>query len=126
MTITVGVLALQGGFREHVNLIRRAARDMSSGRVVEVDIEAVEVRTPAELSRCDALVIPGGESTAISLVAEQAGLMEPLKEFVKYVFLGLGFSIIAGGGERIAGGTVGCGRWGIRAGHKWRGLRGVL
>lgn len=83
MTITVGVLALQGGFREHVNLIRKAVRDMSAERAVEIGVQAIEVRTPAELARCDALVIPGGESTAISLVAEQAGLMEPLKEFVK-------------------------------------------
>ncbi|POR34290.1 Putative pyridoxal 5'-phosphate synthase subunit PDX2 [Tolypocladium paradoxum] len=46
-------------------------------------VEAVEVRTAAELARCDALIIPGGESTTISLVAAQSGLLEPLREFVK-------------------------------------------
>ncbi|KAJ3473394.1 hypothetical protein NLG97_g10327 [Lecanicillium saksenae] len=46
-------------------------------------IEAVEVRTPEELARCDALIIPGGESTTISFVAAQSGLLEPLREFVK-------------------------------------------
>ncbi|PNY28892.1 pyridoxal 5'-phosphate synthase subunit PDX2, partial [Tolypocladium capitatum] len=46
-------------------------------------VEAVEVRTPAGLARCDALIIPGGESTTISFVAAQSGLLQPLREFVK-------------------------------------------
>lgn len=72
---TVGVLALQGGFQEHLALLRRAASSP--------DLALVEVRTPAELARCDALVIPGGESTTISLVAAQSGLLEPLRDFVR-------------------------------------------
>ncbi|KAJ6789915.1 hypothetical protein PWT90_08120 [Aphanocladium album] len=80
-TTTVGVLALQGGFAEHVTLVRKAADQLAGS--FPTAIEAIEVRTPEELARCDALIIPGGESTTISLVAAQSGLLEPLREFVK-------------------------------------------
>lgn len=43
----------------------------------------VPVRTPQQLQACDALIIPGGESTAISLIAERTGLLDPLRDFVK-------------------------------------------
>lgn len=43
------------------------------------------MRTPTELGKCDGLIIPGGESTTISLVAARSGMLEPLREFVKYV-----------------------------------------
>lgn len=81
--ITVGVLALQGAFQEHIQLLRQAAAfigpDNDSGW------EFVEVRTAGELSQCDALIIPGGESTTMSLVAARSDLLEPLRDFVKYV-----------------------------------------
>ncbi|ATY60431.1 pyridoxine [Cordyceps militaris CM01] len=80
-TTTVGVLALQGGFAEHIVLVRKAAAQLADS--FPTAIEAIEVRTPAELARCDALIIPGGESTTISFVAAQSGLLEPLREFVK-------------------------------------------
>ncbi|UNI16986.1 Pyridoxal 5'-phosphate synthase (glutamine hydrolyzing) [Purpureocillium takamizusanense] len=79
--LTIGVLALQGGFIEHINLVRAAAARLAA--VGAATINAVEVRTPAELARCDGLIIPGGESTTISFVAAQSGLLEPLREFVK-------------------------------------------
>ncbi|EFQ27258.1 SNO glutamine amidotransferase [Colletotrichum graminicola] len=87
-TVTVGVLALQGGFHEHVQLTRKAAAWLATAQSPttpspNADIAAIEVRTDAELRRCDALIIPGGESTTISFVATQSGLMEPLREFVK-------------------------------------------
>ncbi|OBR16547.1 SNO glutamine amidotransferase [Colletotrichum higginsianum IMI 349063] len=86
-TVTVGVLALQGGFHEHVQLTRKAAAWLATAQPPapspRPDIAAIEVRTEAELRRCDALIIPGGESTTISFVATQSGLMEPLREFVK-------------------------------------------
>ncbi|KAJ0146929.1 putative pyridoxal 5'-phosphate synthase subunit PDX2 [Colletotrichum tanaceti] len=88
-TVTVGVLALQGGFHEHVQLTRKAAAWLATAQQQppapspRPDIAAIEVRTEAELRRCDALIIPGGESTTISFVATQSGLMEPLREFVK-------------------------------------------
>lgn len=85
MAVTVGVLALQGGFWEHISLLHKAAAQLKdSGRCNE-DLSFVEVRTPTDLARCEALVIPGGESTTIALIAAQSGLLEPLREFVKYV-----------------------------------------
>ncbi|EJP68152.1 putative pyridoxal 5'-phosphate synthase subunit PDX2 [Beauveria bassiana] len=80
-TTTVGVLALQGGFAEHVALVRKAAAQLPD--TYPTAVVAIEVRTPDELARCDALIIPGGESTTISFVAAQSGLLEPLREFVK-------------------------------------------
>jgi 5'-phosphate synthase pdxT subunit len=85
----VGVLALQGGFLEHLNLARAAGRQLSSPTTSSSapggpSFDFIEVRNRGELSRCDALIIPGGESTTISLAAAQSGLLEPLREFVKY------------------------------------------
>ena len=41
------------------------------------------MRTPQELAQCEGLIIPGGESTTMSLVAARSGILEPLREFVK-------------------------------------------
>jgi 5'-phosphate synthase pdxT subunit len=64
----VGVLALQGDFREHVELLKQLGAD------------AFEVRSPAELERAQALVLPGGESTTMSLLLGSSGLLGPLGE----------------------------------------------
>lgn len=78
---TVGVLALQGAFVEHIALSRRAAE---SSRVLSShSFVFLEVRNAEELSRCDALIIPGGESTTLALVATRSGLLEPLRQFVR-------------------------------------------
>ena len=69
-SISVGVLALQGAFIEHVYRLR------------ELGVTAFEVRTQAELERADGLIIPGGESTAMGLVAERWNLVEPLRTWV--------------------------------------------
>ena len=78
MSTTVGVLALQGAFLEHLVLLRQAAQHVEG-----TQFEFTEVRNREQLDRCDALIIPGGESTTISLVAESSGLLEPLRHFVK-------------------------------------------
>lgn len=75
---TVGVLALQGAFNEHTQLLRSAAQFHPA-----TQFTFLEVRTAAQLASCDALVIPGGESTTISLIAERCNLLEPLRDFVK-------------------------------------------
>ncbi|AFM17068.1 pyridoxal phosphate synthase yaaE subunit [Mycolicibacterium chubuense NBB4] len=67
MTPRVGVLALQGDTREHLAALREAGA------------EAATVRRPAELSSVDALVIPGGESTAMSHLLREFDLLEPLR-----------------------------------------------
>jgi 5'-phosphate synthase pdxT subunit len=64
----VGVLALQGDFREHAAVL------------AELGASPIEVRTPEELARVDCLVIPGGESTTIAKLAASAGLVEPIRE----------------------------------------------
>ncbi len=63
-----GVLALQGDVREHARALAGAGAT------------PLEVRTVEDLSRVDALVIPGGESTTISKLARSAGLVEPIRE----------------------------------------------
>jgi 5'-phosphate synthase pdxT subunit len=78
MTITVGVLALQGAFYEHIQLLKKAADQAPPS-----EWQFIEVRTPQELSTCDGLVLPGGESTTMSLVAARSNLLEPLRDFVK-------------------------------------------
>jgi 5'-phosphate synthase pdxT subunit len=82
--VTVGVLALQGAFNEHVQLLRQAAQILASrDNTVKRRWTFAEIRTAAELAACDALIIPGGESTTMSLVAERSGVLEPLRDFVK-------------------------------------------
>ncbi len=68
MNPTVGVLALQGAFAVHAVVFERLG-----GR-------PVEVRTPDQLAAIDALVIPGGESTTISMLLERSGLLEPVQD----------------------------------------------
>jgi pyridoxal 5'-phosphate synthase pdxT subunit len=65
----VGVLALQGAFIEHINILR------------QLGVEAVEVRLPRDLAGLDGLIIPGGESTTIGKLAVMYDLMEPLRRF---------------------------------------------
>ena len=87
MTITVGVLALQGAFVEHLGLLRKAASEIAttSGELDRSPLFGfTEVRVERQLRLCDALIIPGGESTTICLVAAESGLLEPLRDFVKY------------------------------------------
>jgi 5'-phosphate synthase pdxT subunit len=67
----VGVLALQGDFREHLAVLQRLGR------------EAREVRTREELDTVASLVIPGGESTAIGRLARIYGLIEPLRDRIE-------------------------------------------
>jgi len=68
--LPIGVLALQGDVREHIHLL------------TELGSTAVEVRTVEQLATCDGLVIPGGESTTISKLLVNFGLMDPVKDFV--------------------------------------------
>jgi 5'-phosphate synthase pdxT subunit len=72
--VRVGVLAVQGNFREHAAMLRR------------VGAEVVEVRKPEELEGLDGLVVPGGESTAISRLIDVYGLEGAIREFDRPVF----------------------------------------
>ncbi|HSO97284.1 MAG TPA: pyridoxal 5'-phosphate synthase glutaminase subunit PdxT [Acidimicrobiia bacterium] len=67
----VGVLALQGAFREH--------RELLDG----LDVDTVEVRSPAGLAALDALILPGGESTTIGKLLVTSGLLPSLQERIR-------------------------------------------
>ena len=67
--LRIGVLAVQGAFREHAAMLRRLGAD------------AVEVRLPEELEDVEGLVIPGGESTAIMRLLRRYGLEDALRRF---------------------------------------------
>ena len=68
---TIGVLALQGDFREHGETLRR------------MGVEAPEVRLPRNLDRLDGLILPGGESTTIVRLMRSSGLLEPLRTLAR-------------------------------------------
>ena len=65
----VGVLALQGDFREHIEMLNM------------LGVVSCEVRLPSALCDLDALIIPGGESTTIARLVLQYGFLEPLRDF---------------------------------------------
>jgi len=67
--LRIGVLALQGAFREHASVLRR------------LGAEVVEVRVPSDLDGLDGLVIPGGESTTIIRLARIYGLEDAIRAF---------------------------------------------
>lgn len=71
MSHVVGVLALQGAFEAHQHVLR------------DLEIETVQVRTPAELELVDALVMPGGESTTMSHLLVTSGLFESIDARLK-------------------------------------------
>lgn len=64
----VGVLGLQGDFREHLNILR------------SLGIDARDVRTPAQLDDVSGLIIPGGESTTMAYLLERTGMLSVLRE----------------------------------------------
>jgi 5'-phosphate synthase pdxT subunit len=69
--VKVGVLALQGAFREHCEVLDA------------LDIECVEVRVPEHLGGVDALILPGGESTTMTRLLDTSGLREPLARMLR-------------------------------------------
>jgi pyridoxal 5'-phosphate synthase pdxT subunit len=70
----IGVLAVQGNFREHAAMLRR------------LGAEPVEVRKPEQLEGLDGLIIPGGESTAIMRLVRLYGLEDAIRDFTRPVF----------------------------------------
>src|SRR5437763_14453142 len=70
----IGILAVQGNFREHAAVLRH------------LGAEPVEVRKPEQLEELDGLVIPGGESTAIARLVRLYGLEEAIRSFSRPLF----------------------------------------
>jgi 5'-phosphate synthase pdxT subunit len=77
-TPLIGVLALQGGFEAHGRMLEKLGPIHPSAPP-----RVREVRVPADLDGLEGLVIPGGESTTMTLGIEREGLAEPLRELVK-------------------------------------------
>ncbi len=71
MQSTIGVLALQGAFARHIEHVRA------------LGAEAIEVRLPVHLDRCDGLIIPGGESTTLTKLMRLYDFYEPIRIFAK-------------------------------------------
>jgi 5'-phosphate synthase pdxT subunit len=69
--LKIGVLALQGDFKNHIDVFNA------------LDVKTEEVRQPNDLEGCDALVIPGGESTAMTRQMEFSGLTETIRSFAE-------------------------------------------
>ncbi|UCB53783.1 MAG: pyridoxal 5'-phosphate synthase glutaminase subunit PdxT [Thiotrichales bacterium] len=71
MNRTVGVLALQGAYQKHVDCLSR------------LGVDTLLIRKASELDQCDGLIIPGGESTTMSLLIQESGMYEPLRDFAQ-------------------------------------------
>eukprot|EP01065_Artemidia_motanka_P044549 TRINITY_DN6365_c0_g1_i5.p1 TRINITY_DN6365_c0_g1~~TRINITY_DN6365_c0_g1_i5.p1 ORF type:complete len:228 (+),score=47.43 TRINITY_DN6365_c0_g1_i5:114-797(+) len=67
----IGVLCVQGGFEEHLVMVKR------------VGAEPVDVREAQQLDGLDGLILPGGESTTIGLVSSGSGLLEGVRKFIR-------------------------------------------
>lgn len=67
--MTIGVVALQGAVREHIQTVRR------------LGVEAQEIRTPRQLEGVEGVILPGGESTTLGKLMERIGLDRALREF---------------------------------------------
>lgn len=71
MSVRIGVLALQGSFSEHVDMLKK------------MGVDQTEVRVADDLVGCDGLIFPGGESTAMALIGEKCGIFPALREWVQ-------------------------------------------
>ncbi|ORX34729.1 class I glutamine amidotransferase-like protein [Kockovaella imperatae] len=127
--VIIGVLALQGAFIEHIHYLERL-------RIPNTVIRAIPIRTADQLESCEALIIPGGESTVIQSVAERTeGLLPILLDFVRNpqraVWGTCAGMILMAEEDGIGGGKVIKGRppqkgWGGIEGLKvWRNLYGT-
>ena len=77
MSLTVGVLSIQGDVHENILSLNAAIDDL------DIDAKAVEVKTPDEISSLDGLIIPGGESTTIGHLSLTNGSLKVLKEKIE-------------------------------------------
>ena len=73
MNNTVGVLALQGAYQKHVDSLEK------------LGVKSRLIRKAGELDNCDALILPGGESTTISLLLHEYALYEPIIKFAEFM-----------------------------------------
>ncbi len=74
MSLTAGVIAVQGDFEKHITSLKKTKLD---------GLKVVEVRTPEDLTNVDCAIIPGGESTTVGLLMQRYGLGDALIERAK-------------------------------------------
>ncbi|MFH1095516.1 MAG: pyridoxal 5'-phosphate synthase glutaminase subunit PdxT [Candidatus Micrarchaeota archaeon] len=101
--LNIGVLALQGGVAEHVSALRQASEK------AKIPISVRTVRTPEQLAGLHALLMPGGESTVLSLLLERQGMLEPLRSVQHLFGTCAGLILMAKGVEGKAEGQRGLG-----------------
>lgn len=68
----IGVLALQGGFSRHIAMLEK------------IGVSSLEVRNSSDLSECDGLILPGGESTTMSSLLQEEDFLSSLKDFAAH------------------------------------------
>ena len=78
-TVTVGVLCIQGAFIEHITMLQKISEAIVKRNSFAVKV--VDVRKPEQLSGLDGLIIPGGESTTLSIFLKKNNFEEALKSW---------------------------------------------
>ena len=78
--LRIGVLAIQGAFFEHRAALLKAAKNSTFSK--SVDVEVIDVREPDQLSDLDGLILPGGESTTMSLFLQSSNFENVLQEWI--------------------------------------------
>lgn len=76
LKLSVGVLCIQGAFREHVDVLKRLVQEKGW------QFDIVDVRKPAQLADLDGLIIPGGESTTLSVFLSKNNFESALREWL--------------------------------------------
>ncbi|MFA4983079.1 MAG: pyridoxal 5'-phosphate synthase glutaminase subunit PdxT [Candidatus Micrarchaeia archaeon] len=98
MMKTIGVLALQGGVDEHINAL------LSASEKLRVPVRIAEVRSPEDMESLDGLILPGGESTAISRLMLRENIFEKAKTVRKIMGTCAGAVLLA---KKVEGATPG-------------------
>ena len=78
-TVTVGVLCIQGAFIEHITMLQKISE--ANVKRSSFAVKVVDVRKPEQLSGLDGLIIPGGESTTLSIFLKKNNFEEALKSW---------------------------------------------
>ncbi|KAL0584224.1 hypothetical protein ABG067_005882 [Albugo candida] len=74
--LRVGVLALQGSFKEHIEILKQLEKTQNN-----YTLDLIEVRLPEEIESLDAIILPGGESTTIGKLAAECNLLDSLRNW---------------------------------------------
>ena len=82
-SVKVGVLGLQGAFIEHIQMLEKVATSEKERGGEGVAVMVRDVRTPDQLGDLDGLIIPGGESTTLSVFLKQNGFEDALRAWIR-------------------------------------------